>query len=376
MNPPRNDAYRPSIVGVLNAVAYLLIVWGAIAAFRACRDAAPPPVPVDLREAGIPIINAHEHIQSVDEAPRLLAVMDALGVRKTVLVGSSWFTITLNPAVGFTRYDWNNAQILHLAREYPERFEAWPTLDPEDPDSLIKVQEAVSAGATGLKLYLGHGYVVRDTGAYLFHTMPLDDPRMAPIYAFCAEHALPICYHVNPGPTTPGFAEEFVAVLRAYPDLKVICPHFMLSSIKESRLRELLDTFPNLYSDISFGHDDFLIAGLKRISRGHARFRALIEAYPDRFVFGTDLVVTNAAFKDEAWMTVRYQAYLDMLSQDRYQTPLLPGEALRGLALPQPLLEGILHRNYETFMAKRPQGTVVTREIDWSRMGVPRTRRN
>jgi predicted TIM-barrel fold metal-dependent hydrolase len=376
MSPSQSEEYRPSLVGILNAAVLIVLAVGVYAVFRAYREEPAAVTPVDVSSAGIPIINVHEHIQSVDEAPRLLAVMDALGVQKTVLVGSSWFTITLNPAVGFTRHDWNNTQLLHIVRQYPGRFEAWPTLNPEDADSLQKLQEAVAAGATGLKLYLGHGYKVQSTGEYLFHVMPMDDPRIAPIYAYCEANGLPISYHVNPGPTTPGFAEEFVAVLQAYPDLKIICPHFMLSSINDTRLRELLDTFPNLYSDISFGHDEFLVAGLKRISKRAEKFREILTTYPDRFMFGTDLVVTNAPFKDEAWMTARFQAYLDMLSKDRYTTPVVPDEELRGLALPRALLERVLHRNYEDFMANRPQGTVLTREIDWSRMGAARTRRD
>ena len=31
-----------------------------------------------------------------------------------------------------------------------------------------------------------------------------------------------------------GFAEEFIAVLTQFPDMKIDCPHFMLSSIKGS----------------------------------------------------------------------------------------------------------------------------------------------
>ena len=54
------------------------------------------------------IVDVHEHIQSINEVPRLLVAMDSLGIGKTILLGSSWFTITLDPKVGFTRYDENN----------------------------------------------------------------------------------------------------------------------------------------------------------------------------------------------------------------------------------------------------------------------------
>ncbi|MBI4560309.1 MAG: amidohydrolase family protein [Candidatus Hydrogenedentes bacterium] len=341
----------------------------------------PTPAPSAPPKTSIPdnppprIINVHEHIQSLREAPKLLAAMDQVGIAKTVLVGSSWFTITLNQKVGFTRYDQNNEELLKIVRAYPGRFEAWPTVNPNDPEKLEKFEQLVERGATGLKLYLGHGLVKKNAPEYFFHTMALDDPRMRPLYAFCQERNVPICFHVNPGPKTPGFAEEFVAVLSAYPDLKVICPHFMLSSIKESRLREFLDTFPNLYTDISFGHDDYLRDGLRRVSKDTPVFRKLIADYPDRFMFGTDVVVTEARFKTTPWMMDRCRAYIDLMTKEDYTTPLLPDETLNGLALSGDLLEKLLHQNFEAFQAKQPQGTQITRQIDWNNMGLPKTGR-
>lgn len=317
-------------------------------------------------------INIHEHIQSEGEAPKLLAVMDGLGIERTVLVGSSWFTITLNEDVGFTRYDENNEELLRIVERWPGRFEAWPTVNPEDPDMLPKFQALVERGATGLKLYLGHGYKTKKTGECFFHTRPLNDPRMLPLYAYCEERSIPVCYHVNPGPRTPGFAEEFTSVLRQFPDMKVICPHFMLSSINDARLREFLDTFPNLYTDISFGHDTYLKAGLQRISRDPTKFRALFTAYQDRFLFGTDCVITAYPGKDENWIRARYQAYLDMLGKETYTSPIGPGETLNGLALPPDLLDRVLRRNYEAFLKKKPIATRVNGYINAEKsVGMP-----
>ena len=319
------------------------------------------------------IVNAHEHIQSMEEAPKLLRAMDKYGIAKTVLMGSSWFTITLNWLVGFTRYAWNNEELIKIVNAYPGRFEAWPTVNPHDPNNVERIKDFVARGATGIKLYLGHGYTISNNGNYLFHTMAMDDPRMLPLYGFCEKNFVPICYHVNP--FKPGFAEEFIAVLSQFPDLKIIAPHFILSSIKDSRLREFLDTFPNLYSDISFGHDTFLHDGLVRISKNPEKFRGLFTRYSDRFVFGSDLVITEIDFKNETWMGARLQAYYDMLSKERYTTPLVPGKTLLGLALSQEILEGILYNNYIVFMERKLQGTQISREIDWTNMGVKRTGR-
>lgn len=331
------------------------------------RDQAAALQALEKSVAEKRIVNTHEHIQDMRQVPTVLEAMDRHGIRKTLLMGSSWFTITLNERVGFSRVDENNEEILRIQHSNPERFEAWPTIDPVDPEKLDKIRSLIERGAKGVKLYFGHGYTRRDTGEYMFHPIAMDDPQLFPLYEYWQENHVPLCLHVNP--FKPGFADELVAVLSNFPDLKVNAPHFMLSSIRDSRLREFFDTFPNIYSDVSFGHDDFLIAGLKRISKDPEKFSRLFAEYPDRFMFGTDLVMTEIASKTADWFSQRAQAYLDVLSKDTYTTPFIPNTPLRGLALPPELIENILYKNYERFAAAKPSGTKITHEIDWSRMG-------
>ena len=40
------------------------------------------------------IVNVHEHLQSLAEVPKMIAAMDSVGIRKTILVGSPLFTFT------------------------------------------------------------------------------------------------------------------------------------------------------------------------------------------------------------------------------------------------------------------------------------------
>jgi predicted TIM-barrel fold metal-dependent hydrolase len=318
---------------------------------------------------GIEIVDVHEHIQSMAQARKLVNVMDRVGIKKIILVGSSRFTITQNPNDGFTRYDENNRELLKIMKAFPGRFEAWPTVDPKDPDKLAKFKEYVKDGASGLKLYLGHGFVNPNTGTYFFHVVPIDDPVMDELYAFCQEKGIPVCLHVNPGPKTPGFAQEFVSMLSRYPGLKVICPHYLLSSIADNRLRVFLDTFDNLYTDIGFGHDDLLIAGLKRISRNPDKFRDIFRRYPNRFFFATDMVFTDNPKKNEKWIEERFRAYLDMLSKRSYRTPILPGVELNGLGLSKEMLQNISYRNFDSFLKLKLNPKVTPRAFDWERAG-------
>lgn len=318
------------------------------------------------------IIDVHEHIESYEQAAIYISAMDELGIGKMCLMGSSKFTITLNEEDGFKEIDENNEELMKIIAAFPDRFEVWPTVDPLDPNMLGKFQDLFKRGAAGLKLYIGHGYV-KKKGEYMFHTLAMDDPKMMPLYAFCEANYIPVCIHVNPYGGKKGFAEEFIAVLTQFPDMKVIAPHFILSSIASERLREFLDTFPNLYSDISFG-DHFVADGLKRISKDPDKFREIFADYPDRFMYGTDLVLTSHPLKNEQWVYDQHKAYIDMLTLEKYDTPFIE-EPLNGLTLPPDQLAGLLFLNYIRFQESRPQNTQITREIDWDRMNQEQTGR-
>jgi predicted TIM-barrel fold metal-dependent hydrolase len=321
------------------------------------------------------LINVHEHLESERQLPVLLRSMDLTGINRIVILGSSAFTITFNYRRGFTRYDENNRAIIAAAAAHPDRIEAWPTLNPMDPDKGAKLQHYHEMGATGLKLYMGHGFVVPGSSSYFFSPLALDSPQMEEIYEYCVRHRLPICLHVNPGPKTPGFADEFVSLLEKHPGLLVNAPHWILSSGKTSRLAELLDVFPNLVTDVSLGVDQILTEGLRRISKNFVRIRRVVQQYPSRFLFGTDFVVTSAHHKTPEWMAVRVEAYRSMLTCAHYETPLLPSEILNGLALPGDVVEQIGSHNYTQFRAPERQPVASTRPVEWSRMGLSCPRR-
>ncbi|MDQ1257850.1 MAG: Amidohydro-rel protein, partial [Candidatus Hydrogenedentes bacterium] len=99
------------------------------------------------------------------------------------------------------------------------------------------------------------------------------------------------------------------------------------------------------------------------------------EDYPTRIMFASDLVLTPGRNKTEEWVREQFTAYLDMLSKETYTTTAIPGETLKGLALPGYLLERVLYKNYNDFIAKQPTDTQITRKIDWKRMNVVPTNR-
>lgn len=364
MKSEKSRALRIAVELVVLAGLAIIFLWNL--GLLPIHLTSPEPPEMKAMRRGKLIVDVHEHISNLDVAPRYLKAMDELGIGKMGLMGSSLMTLTLKEEFRFTGYDENNEELLKIVRAFPDRFEAWAVVNPLDPDKLEKFKSYMERGALGLKLYLGHGYVGKDN-QYMFHLTAIDEDSMLPLYAYCSDNHIPVCLHVNPGETKPGFAQEFIAILTQFPDMKLVCPHYMLSFIHNDRLREFLDTFPNLYTDTGFGHF-FVKDQLLRISDNPAEYRRIFEEYPDRIMFATDLVLTN--IKTAKWVSMQIKVYIDMLSKKRYTTPLVPDKILNGLGLRGELLERVMYKNYEEFLARKPRGTRITREIDWSRMNV------
>jgi len=281
------------------------------------------------------IINAHEHFQTIKNVPKFLEAMKENDVIKTVIVGSPEATI-LTGRTGFFGEEKYNLEVLKIANTYSEHFIAFPTINVKDPAKLEKLKKYLAMGGEGLKLYSGHS---------MFHDLPLDEESMMPVYRYCEENKIPILFHVNAGK----FQKEFENVLKKFPRLKVICPHFCLSTIASDRFEYLMDTHPNLYTDLSFGYIDFLKAGLLRISQEPEKMRRAVIKYQDRILFGTDMVVTSAGYKTADWLSQVTRAYRDMLEKEQYHFPLLGPRTLRGLHLDSKVLEKIYRINFERF---------------------------
>ncbi|HKK83605.1 MAG TPA: amidohydrolase family protein [Atribacterota bacterium] len=302
------------------------------------------------RRSEFNIINAHEHVQSEENIPMLRKAMEDCQVEKIVMLGTSDFTFFLDPEYGFTGYEENNETIIGISNKYPDIFAALVTMDPRDEDKLEKLKKYIADGAAGVKLYNGHGSFYD-----MFFNMPLDDPGMMEVYEYCEQEGIPILHHINTG----RFLTEMEHVLQEFPDLVQVVPHFMLSSSNLSRLTRLMNEYPQLYTDISFGHPDFLVAGFGRISNNYLAFREFMKNYRDRITYGTDLVVTTYKAKTRAYIDDVHLAYMDLLEEDEFTLPksiysMMTADAkknidqdrvFRGLNLDDETLQMIYHDN-------------------------------
>ncbi len=312
---------------------------------RAGENAAVAP----LRD--FQVVNAHEHLFKRSHLDKYFGACQTTGIVRTLFVASSDFTLMGKGHDATRGNDWNSMEIIRAAKEYPGKIVPMCTIHPTDPEKLDKIKRYVAQGAKGLKLYTGHGS---------FWERPLDDESMFDIYAYCENTGLPICWHVN----IPRYGDEFSRVMMRYPDLKVIVPHFGVAFYYPGKapwrfLDELLETYPNLYTDTSFGTRAILVHGLEMVSANRRIFREFIDKHVDRIMFGTDMVVTGNKEKTEPWIEAVLRACRDVLEKDTYHFFMaakgsgyayepannIYGE-LNGLDLPDSILRKIYETNF------------------------------
>ncbi len=309
---------------------------------------------IPARESGI--INGHEHIQNLELGTRWVKAMDRAGISTTVMLGSPDATFFLHPSGPFNKYEENNEELFLLVDKYPDRFIAFPTIFPYADNKLDLLENYISRGALGLKLFSGHHAVFyKDIG-------PLNLSSMYPVYEYCEQEHIPIIWHIHLGEEY--LRNEFDEILRDFPNLIINVPHFMLLSIDlyktkgQGRLRYYLDTYPNLYTDISFGY--WVKDGLWRISNHTKEFREFMIEFQDRFTFGTDIVCTVHPRKDVEWLANITIGYRDILEKEHFNltvNPDIQGDfngfepgTHNGLNLPAGVLNKIYYDNMIKFL--------------------------
>lgn len=320
---------------------------------------AAPVVGADSVELGdFKVVNAHDHLFYRRHLDKYLAAAKRLGITRTLFVASSEYTLMgdgHDPAEG---NDANTEVILKASEELPDKIIPFCAIHPSDPEKLEKIKRYVSRGARGLKLYTGHGN---------FYDRPLDTEEMLPVYDYCERTHLPICWHVN----LVRYYEDFRRVMERFPNLIVIVPHFGVTFFNPTAkpfrdFQYLLDTYPNLYTDTSFGTRAILVSGLEAVSRHREIFRAFFDKYSDRILFGTDMVVTGNKEKTEEWVEAVLRACRDVLEKDSFHFFMgAVGSAYadkrarniygayRGLALDEKILRKVYETNPERLFPSR-----------------------
>ncbi len=282
----------------------------AIKAPPAVTTANGSPIDLTTRNFDFPITNAHDHLYKLQHLDKYMKAAKKFGIDRTIFVASSEFTFLGTKGDPKKLNDWSTREILTAAKKYPGKIIPFATLHPDDPDKVALLKSYVADGVMGLKLYTGHSN---------FHDRSLDVPEMDPVYAYCAETQLPVLWHVN----MAKYTKELFTVLDRYPTMKVIIPHYGVGFWRPEGnvmgdVEKMLDTYPNVYVDSSFGTREILVGGLEKVSAHLEVFKDFYAKYQDRIVWGTDMVVTGNSEKTEPWVESVIRACRDVHEKDTY----------------------------------------------------------
>jgi predicted TIM-barrel fold metal-dependent hydrolase len=298
------------------------------------------------------IVNFHDHAYKEIHTETYVAAAQAVGVVKTVLVASPKFTIYGKGHSKKEGFEENFQEILRISERWPGQFIPFTAIDPADPEKLAKVKRHHSEGAKGLKLYSGHSiFYEKDVGL-----MP---PGMGDVLNYCGENNMPVLWHVRMGRYGKEFEEE---VLKKFPHVTFVVAHYGVAFWRpEGKLMDdlprLLDTYKNLYFDTCLGTRKILVDGLVLMGKHRERFKNLLNSYPDRFVIGTDMVITGNPEKTVSWMGKVLWAVRDQMEQDEFRFDLAaawsryyrkknnPDGKIKGFALDDKVLKQIYQTN-------------------------------
>lgn len=252
----------------------------------------------------------------------------------------------------------------NVKNNFPKRFIVFtnmdfsPIDDPEWQSRMLKqLEEDVKKGANGLKIYKSLGMHNRDSKG---NRIRIDDPRIDPIWAKCGELGIPVLIHsadpksfwepmdknnerwlelkTHPnrkrGDNDPAPWEQIIQeqhnIIAKHPKTKFIAAHMGWYPNNLKKLSELLDKYPNMYTEIG--------AVIAELGRQPRTARAFLIKYQDRVMFGKD-----------SWVPEEYTTYFRVLeTADDYFPYHKRYHAfwrMYGLDLPDDVLKKIYYKN-------------------------------
>jgi uncharacterized protein len=269
-----------------------------------------------LKRAKFPFIDVHNHqfeMSKKEKVTELVGEMDQLNMKILVNLSGRGFTGNETESNN-TLY----GQIENTSKNFPNRFVVFTNVDFSKISEAGWTEKAVAIladdvknhGARGLKVYKGLGFNVKDNGKLV----PVNDPRIDPIWAKCGELGIPVIIHTaDPAPfwqPMNGFNERWLElkthagrkrdaskgdftfeqlmeqqhdVFKKHPTTTFINAHMGWYPNDLNKLDSLMEVFPNMYAEIGA-----VIAELGRQPRAAKKF---FEKRQDRILFGKDSYV-------------------------------------------------------------------------------------
>lgn len=256
------------------------------------------------------------------------------------------------------------AKLKNVNEHYPNRFAIFANVDYSgvgnpnwEEQAAEQLEKDVKNGAKGLKVYKSLGLRNNDVNG---NRIPVDDPRLDPIWAKCAELGIPVLIHsadpksfwdpmdgdnerwlelkthprrqrsaTDPAPWQQIIDEQH-RMFKKHPKTKFINAHMGWYANNLDRLGELMDEIPNMSVGIGA-----IIAELGRQPR---RAREFFIKYQDRILFGKD-----------SWQPDEFPTYFRVLETADEYFPYYKKYhafwAMYGLDLPDEVLKKVYYKN-------------------------------
>ncbi len=314
-----------------------------------------------VKRAKFPVIDVHTHTNDARgigdrvDPKEMVARMDRLNVKTAVILSGGWGD--------------DLQKIMDtMVKPYPGRFMVmtlidWSKIDDPNFSQLMvrQLDDSVAQGARGLKIFKELGLGVRDASGKL---IPVDDPRLDPIWDECGRLGIPVFIHVadpeaffHPIDASNERYEELIE----HPDWSFYGPQFpSLPELMAQRDRMFAKHPRTTFAAMHFGswpeNLDFVEQTLEKfpnvmietgaregeLGRQPRRVRSLFLKYPDRIMFGTDEGASEEMYHNYfRWLETEdeYFPYAQYPAQGRWM--------IYGLGLPDDVLEKVYHGNAE-----------------------------
>ena len=319
----------------------------------------------DVAKPAFPVIDVHNHLGggkatlTPARVQRYLSEMDAAGVRAAVNLDGGWgerLTETLAA----------------LDNAHPGRFLTYALIDFSSIDGSgwsdresAQLRASFEAGAKGLKFHKSLGLGVRYKNGRF---MPVDDPKLDPIWEVCAAYKRPVEIHTgDPGafftpldqfterwhelndhpewlfhgkdfPKRSDLHAQRIRVIARHPNTTFICAHLANDGEDLVEVGRWLDAYPNMYVDID--------ARISELGRQPYSARRFFLKYQDRIMFGTDTAPNREAY----WIYYRF-----LETDDEYFDPAGGHHRqgfwmIYGVFLPRDVLEKLYFKNAERLL--------------------------
>lgn len=291
-----------------------MAVWLSSPALARETDPRADALSADVWRKERRLVDMHMHIESKPERfERAVGIMNAAGVGLGVELGSGTVVAPEGEKSGIEKN-------MEIAREVaPGRFLNYMILDYagfEKDDwsdrAVAQIEKAHALGVAGVKEFKRLGLTVRDANGRL---IPVDDPKLDPVWKRCGELGMPISIHVgdpkafwepynesnerweelkdHPSwwfgdpqkyPTREVILEQFLNVIAKHPETTFVGVHFANNPEDIEWVSRNFDKYPNMMGDIA--------ARIPEIGRGDPeKLRAMFIKHQDRLLFGTDFQV-------------------------------------------------------------------------------------